>query len=412
MGVQYKDIMFKSGYFISIGAGKNQLPLILKSKELGLKIIAVDQNRNALGFQYSDLKIIQSVQDFRKIYATILKLFLPEPIVGVGVRSYGKAVLTASYLAEKLNLVGSSLASVKKFYNKKLMKAFLGKNGVSVPISYTWQYLRDFPNLVQTISYPCILKPVDNIAKLGIEVFRTPDSLLQRLTQLKAKNDKFLLEEFIDGAEVTVLGFAQNRKFTLVSISDKVTTPYPPFIELSHRLPSVHPKIKGELRLICQNIIHLTGLENSPIVAEFKVTARGEIYLIEIMPEIGGEYLADFLIPEFYSYDYFQNYIRLALGETVAEVDNKSRRKKESISQICFITPPDGNSKFTSINNPVAEIDKKVFLNEQLKKTGEIVNTKDGNACRVQVIGVTTASNITPEELDTNIRKQYDAKFE
>jgi hypothetical protein len=43
--------MFKSGYFISIGAGKNQLPLILKSKELGLKIIAVDQNRDAIGFQ-------------------------------------------------------------------------------------------------------------------------------------------------------------------------------------------------------------------------------------------------------------------------------------------------------------------------------------------------------------------------
>jgi biotin carboxylase len=404
--------MFKSGYFISIGAGKNQLPLILKSKELGLKIIAVDQNRDALGFQYSDIKIIQSVQDFRKIYATVLKLFLQEPIVGVGVRSYGKAVLTASYLAEKLNLVGTNLASLKKFYNKKLMKAFLGKNGVSVPISYTWQYLRDFPKLVQTVSYPCILKPVDNIAKLGIEVFKTHESLLQRLTQLKAKNDKFLLEEFIDGAEVTVLGFAQNRKFTLVSISDKVTTTYPPFLELSHRLPTIHAKVKGELRLICQNIIHLTGLENSPIVAEFKVTARGDIYLIEIMPEIGGEYLADSLIPEFYSYDYFQNYIRLALGEPVAEVDSNFRRKKESISQICFITPPEGNSKLASINNPDVEIDKKVFLNTQLKKTGEVVNTKDGNACRVQVIGVTATSKMTPDELDTNIRKKYDAKFE
>jgi hypothetical protein len=130
------------------------------------------------------------------------------------------------------------------------------------------------------------------------------------------------------------------------------------------------------------------------------------------MPEIGGEYLADSLIPEFYSYDYFQNYIRLALGEPVAEVDSNFRRKKESISQICFITPPEGNSKLASINNPDVEIDKKVFLNTQLKKTGEVVNTKDGNACRVQVIGVTATSKMTPDELDTNIRKKYDAKFE
>jgi biotin carboxylase len=404
--------MFKSGYFISIGAGKNQLPLILKSKELGLKIIAVDQNRDAVGFQHSEIKIIQSLHNFRKIYATILKLFLPEPIVGVGVRSYGKAVLTASYLAEKLNLVGTNPASVKKFYNKKLMKAFLGKCGVTVPTSYTWQYLRDFPKLVKTISYPCILKPVDNIAKLGIEVFHSSASLLERLTQLKAKNDKFLLEEFIEGAELTVLGFAQNRKFTLVSISDKITTSFSPFLELSHRLPTIQEKVKGELRLICQSIIQLTELDNSPIVAEFKVTARGEIYLMEIMPEIGGEYLADFLIPEFYSYDYFKNYVRLLLNEPVEVVDTKIIRKKDSISQICFVAPPEGNSTLASINRTDLEFEEKVFLIESLKEVGSALTTKDGNACRVQVIGVSAPDKIKPEDLDNTIRKRYDAKFE
>ena len=404
--------MFKSGYFISIGAGKNQLPLILKSKELGLKIIAVDQNRDAIGFQHSEIKIIQSLHDFRKIYAAILKLFLPEPIVGVGVRSYGKAVLTAAYLAEKLDLVGTNLTNMKKFYNKKLMKAFLGKCGVTVPTSYTWQYLRDFPKLVKTVSYPCILKPVDNIAKLGIEIFRSSNSLLERLTQLKAKNDKFLLEEFIEGAELTVLGFAQNRKFTLVSISDKITTTFSPFLELSHRLPTIQEKVKGELKLICQNIIQLTELDNSPIVAEFKVTARGEIYLMEIMPEIGGEYLADFLIPEFYSYDYFKNYVRLLLKEPIEAVNTKSIRKKNSISQICFIAPPEGSSKLASINRIGLNLEEKVFLMESLKEVGSVLNTKEGNACRVQVIGVSASNKIKPEELDNTIRKKYDAKFE
>ncbi len=404
--------MFKSGYFISIGAGKNQLPLILKSKELGLKVIAVDYNGDALGFSYSEIKIIQSIHDFRKIYAAILKLFLQEPIIAVGVRSYGKAVLTASYLSEKLNLIGTSLTVLKKFYNKKLMKAFLGENGISVPVSYNWKYFRDFPDLVKTISYPCILKPVDTIAKLGIEVFRTSESLQLRLTQLKAKNDRFLLEEFIDGAEVTVLGFVQNKKFTLVSISDKVTTGFPPFLELSHRLPTIYPKIKGELRLICQNIIQLTGLENCPIVAEFKVTPRGQIYLIEIMPEIGGEYLADFLIPEFYSYDYFKNYLNLIMGIPVAPIDNKSLRKKETISQICFIAPQAGVSKFISLNKSLPSIGEKVFLDHQLKDFGTLLNTKEGNACRVQVAGVTSSNKIKPEELDITIRKMYDAKFE
>jgi biotin carboxylase len=404
--------MFKSGYFISIGAGKNQLPLILKSKELGLKVIAVDNNRDAVGFRYSDIKIIQSVQDFRKIYATILKLYLDEPIVGVGVRSYGKAVLTASYIAEKFQLIGNNFTVLKKFYNKKLMKAFLGENGISVPTSYTWKNLKEFPKLVSEVSYPCILKPVDNIAKLGIEVFQNEQALLSRLTQLKPKNDRFLLEEFIEGDEVTVLGFVQNRKFTLVSISDKITTKFPPFLELSHRLPTVHEKIKGELRLLCQNIAQLTGLENSPIVAEFKVTTRGQIYLIEIMPEIGGEYLADYLIPEFYEYDYFKNYVNLLTGNPIRQIDNRKLKKKLIQSQICFITPPEGISMFTAIVKSEFDSDKKVFLEQNLKEIGTQVNTKDGNACRVQVIGITSSNQIKPEELDKNIRNVYNAKFE
>ena len=49
---------------------------------------------------------------------------------------------------------------------------------------------------------------------------------------------------------------------------------------------------------------------------------------------------------------------------------------------------------------------------ESLKEVGSVLNTKEGNACRVQVIGVSTSDNVKPEELDNIIRKRYDAKFE
>lgn len=403
--------MIQSGYYISIGAGKNQLPLILKAKQLGLKIIAVDINKDAIGFQHSDIKILHSVQDYRKIYATILKLFLEEPILGIGVRSYGKAVLTASYLANKLNLVGTNLNTLKSFYNKKTMKDFLGKNGIPVPKSYVWKNQKEFAKLVETVSYPCILKPVDNIAKLGIEIFKNSDSLLTRLTQLKAKNDKFLLEDFIEGKEVTVLGFTQNKIFTLISISDKVTTQYQPFLELSHRLPSVQEQFLGEIHLLCQSISKLTNLDNSPLVAEFKITSEGKIYLMEVMPEIGGEYLADYLIPEFYTYDYFKNYIALTLGDLIESSQKIRPKKKNSIGHICFIAPPAGVSKFISKNEVYPTKEDSIFLNENLKPIDTTLNTKDGNSARVGTIGVISVDK-THEELDTEIRNNYNAKFE
>ena len=403
--------MVKSGYFISIGAGKNQLPFILKLKELGFRVIAVDQNSNAVGFAHSEIKIIQSILDYRKIYAAILKLYLDEPIIGIGVRSYGKAVLTASYIAKNLQLIGDDWQVLEKFYNKKTMKTYLGENDVLVPRSYSWKSFRSASKFIQSISFPCILKPIDTVAKLGIEIFVTPETLQKRLSQIKNQDNLFLLEEFIEGNEVTVLGFVQNGKFQLVSISDKVTTSYPPFLEISHRLPTTQIKSLGELKLICQNIVSLTGLENSPLVAEFKITPRGEIYLIEVMPEIGGEYIADHLIKEFYSYDYFKNYVQLLLGNPISPVESNSKKKKEIISQICFIAPPEGESKFVS-NKQVNELNGKIFLNEKLKLIGESLNTKAGNSCRVQVIGVSTSNIKNPDELDSIIRKQYNAKFE
>ncbi len=403
--------MFKSGYFISVGAGKNQLPLILKSKELGLKVIAIDQNQSAPGFLYSDIKIFLSVLEYRKIYACILKLILDEPLIGIGVRSYGKAVLTASYLAKKFDLIATDSEILKKFYNKKTMKAFLGANGILVPKSFSWQAGRGIGKFLQTISYPCILKPVNNIAKVGIEVFKDLEGLLKRISEIRTESDLFLLEEFIVGSEVTVIGLVQNKKFHLVSVSDKVTSTYPPFLELSHRLPTTQQKICGEIKLISQNIVNLTGLENSPFVAEFKVNSRDEVYLIEAMPEVGGEYLPECLIPEFYSYDYFQNYIRLMTGLAVLPVDSKIKRENEMLSQICFIAPPEGNSKFVSKTDSIS-IKDKVYLNEKLKQIGDVLDTKDGNSCRVQVIGVSSSKIKNPDELDSMVRNNYNAKFE
>jgi ribosomal protein S3AE len=71
-----------------------------------------------------------------------------------------------------------------------------------------------------------------------------------------------------------------------------------------------------------------------------------------------------------------------------------------------------GISMFTAIVKSEFDSDKKVFLEQNLKEIGTQVNTKDGNACRVQVIGITSSNQIKPEELDKNIRNVYNAKFE
>ena len=98
-------------------------------------------------------------------------------------------------------------------------------------------------------------------------------------------------------------------------------------------------------------------------------------------------------------------------GLAVLPVDSKIKRENEMLSQICFIAPPEGNSKFVSKTDSIS-IKDKVYLNEKLKQIGDVLDTKDGNSCRVQVIGVSSSKIKNPDELDSMVRNNYNAKFE
>ena len=56
----------KNGYYISLGAGDNQIPLIQAAKARDLLVIGVDQNINASGMSLCDLKIEESILNYRK----------------------------------------------------------------------------------------------------------------------------------------------------------------------------------------------------------------------------------------------------------------------------------------------------------------------------------------------------------
>jgi hypothetical protein len=113
----------KEGYFVSIGGGVNQIPLIEACLKLGLKVITVDKNPEAPGFSRSHLRIYESVTEYRKIYHSIMTALTPDPILGIGCRSYGHATITTAYLSEKFELPGTPEKIIRKFYNKSLFQS-------------------------------------------------------------------------------------------------------------------------------------------------------------------------------------------------------------------------------------------------------------------------------------------------
>lgn len=387
----------QNGYFISIGGGENQVPLLKTVRSMGLHAITVDKNAQAPGFDYSQLKILESTHEYRKVFNALSQTPLTAPVVGVGCRSYGKASYTASYIADKLRLPGSPPSVVRYFLDKQRYLQKLASLGFPIPPIYDWTSKNHLLKLIGTITYPVVLKPIGGSGKLGIEFYSNEIELRSRIEKSYPNSEDYLLQKFIEGSEITVLGLVDRNDFHLVSQSDKWTTDSAPFLEVAHTLPSQYRDYTSEINIILSSITKFFGFSHTPFVAEFKIDSNGRLYLLEAAPEVGGEFLADALIPEYFGYDYFDILYKTLIGKfpTIPEPQPKSPHKK---SCILYSPPPAKGGTVSEFYDFPVENGEKVFFEKKLKVTGEKVHPKKGNASRTRVIGIATNQSLPMAE--------------
>ncbi|MBM9501244.1 ATP-grasp domain-containing protein [Leptospira sp. 201903071] len=416
--------MKQKGYFLSIGAGINQVPLISAAINLGYTVIAVDQNDRAPGLGLASLRILESVTEYRKILKTASELPLQGRIVGVGTRSYGKATYTTSYIADKMKLRYAPLSSVEICSDKNLLKATAEKVGILVPESL------DLHSAISKTQFPFVLKPARGNSKEGIHTFYHPEEWEHHLKSKKklprpktsskkktspniTEKEDWIAEEYVPGFEITVCGLVQNKEFFTASISHKDVTSYAPYLEIAHTLPFLHPELVGEILLNCRALVAATKMNNCPFVAEFRINPLGEIFLIEAVPEVGGEFLADYLIPNYFGTRYFENLVRLLTGETLKPFDLYSEVPKK-YAGVFFSAPPEGKSKLVEHSSFQTLGKEKLIFDQKWKQPGEVLRTNDGNSVRTRGVALLgpEQNNQSLEEWKTSVYKRLEGKFE
>ena len=117
-------------FFVSIGAGLNQIPLIREAKKLGFHVIGVDTNLNAQGFFKCDLKIQESILNHNEIYLKLRELLVDGIIRGIMTKSFGPAIRTTAFLAEKFKIPFVPYGACGAFTDKTLMKSIFQEHGI------------------------------------------------------------------------------------------------------------------------------------------------------------------------------------------------------------------------------------------------------------------------------------------
>jgi len=297
-----------------------------KAKGMGLETILVKDRLEWEG-SYVDHFIQADTYNHKEVLAEVTNFQRGHDIGGV-VTFWERDVLLASRVSQRLGLPGLDIRSAQRARDKYLMRRTLARHGLPGPRFKRVENLKDFRDGLEEIGFPAVLKPLSgaggkNVVKIDWAEARELENTFETLYRLSHPSHdplfchnpgKFLLEEYMEGDEVSVEGFICGDMIHLVAITDKSPLKGPYFIESGDVMPSLHSReLQERIKVITEEGVRALGYRNCGIHGELRLT-EGEPRIIEIAARLGGDYLCDF-VEMIYDVDMVEAVIQIALGE-------------------------------------------------------------------------------------------------
>ena len=349
-----------------LGASYLQRPLFEKAKEMGIETHCFAWEEGAVCKDISDYFYPISILDKDAILEVCYKV----KIDGITTIATDTCIPTISYVAEKLNLISNSFESALISTNKgEMRKAFQSYKINSPKFKITSHFEQ---NMADDLNYPIIVKPIDRSGSRGITKVLNKESL-EKAVLFSIKESiigSAVIEEFVEGVEVSVEGVSWKGKHTILTITDKITTNAPHFVELEHHQPSLLPKeIKDRIVDITINALKSVQIEYGASHSEFKITNSGEIYAIEVGARMGGDFIGSHLVELSTGYDYIKGVIDIALNKFI---EPENHNQDSSYSGVYFL------SKETERLLPYFERNEDYVIEKKIMNH-KLVNIKNSN---------------------------------
>lgn len=294
-----------------IGASYLQVPLIEKAKSLGITTHCFAWADRAVCKDYADYFYPINVLEKEEI----LKICQKVKIDGITTIATDIVVPTINYVAEKMGLISNPNEYSYVTTNKYLMRQCFAKNGVPSPIFV--DAITEHPN-ISGMNFPMIVKPTDRSGSIGIEKVYNEQELVkavQRAREFSFKHEA-IVEEFVQGCEVSVESISWRGSHYILQITDKITTESPYFVELEHHEPSQLPyDIKIRIRDIVLKALDALHIKYGASHSELKITKEGDIRVMEIGARMGGDFIGSNLVQLSTGYDFLKGVIDVALGQ-------------------------------------------------------------------------------------------------
>ncbi len=349
-----------------IGASYLQLPLVERAMSLDIEThcFAFEEGAICRNFctKFYPVSILEKEE--------ILDYCKTIGINGVLTIASDLAVPTVNFIAETLRLSGNSTSSSLICTNKYLMKETLAKEGFNVAKFYSVSSINDLRKL-DSLCYPLIVKPVDRSGSIGVNKV---DSDMELETAFKTAlnysiKKEVVIEEFIEGYEISVEAISMNKSHFVLAFTDKVTSGSPYFVELEHHQPSrIDGRLKMEILKLIPRALSSLKIYTGASHSEFIITKDAKIYINEIGARMGGDFIGSHLVELSTGYNYLDGVIDSALG-----INNKPVITENMHSGVIFTTS-ENNDRMSEISpdDPfVVEYKPTTKIKKKFTKSGD-----------------------------------------
>lgn len=288
----------KSKTVLFLGAAAFQTPPIFYAREKGYRVVTCDNRPENPGHAFADKSYCVSTRD----KVGVLRVAKKEKINAILTYASDVSMPVAVWVARKLCLPGPTIQAVQILTDKSLFREFLMKRKLQTNFlfeKFTLAERQKALRYLKSVALPRLVKPVDSGGSKGVALVRRKKDISSALREAyrESFSEKIIVEEFIQKKGMQICGDAYMERGVLkfAEFGDGYFYDDGRFLApWGESFPSSQPKafltiLKKKIQTICRDAGFLNGVVN----VDALVNAKGEIFILEIGPRSGGNFLQD-----------------------------------------------------------------------------------------------------------------------
>jgi biotin carboxylase len=309
-----------------LGASVSQVPAIRYARAAGHRVVAVDGDHRAMGFDVADVCVNVDFTDIAQVIAAGRE----HRVDGVLAVSSDRAVLPAAEIAHALGLPGIGADVARAMTDKTVMRTRLQAAGVPQPRHIVLSRESDVSAVAGTMPLPAVLKPADSGGQRGLFMIDELGDVERHLDQALSfsPSGHAMLEEYVDGVELNGIMVVRRGEPTLLTLSDRLRPPGLGFgVGWIHMYPSsLDRAVLDRVHDVAFEAVRALGLRDGIAFPQL-IAAGDDVRIVEIAARIAAGQMAD-LVRFGTGIELFDIAIAQALGQPVSEELVRSRSQR------------------------------------------------------------------------------------